>query len=189
MPSDGVTPLRRSARPPPPRTGGDAKLMGVYRPATGGSADRRLRRRRTAARSPRSAAAPPLPVAQPPPPPPLSGGSATLTVIVQDAEFPDPSVAVKATSVVPTGKKLPLARVEVIAGAGSPASVAVAIGNVTAAPPPPLALTFAGQVIAGGVVSTTTTEIAQLAPLPWPSVAVAMTAVVPIGNGSEGAWL
>ena len=41
---------------------------------------------------------------------------------------------------------------------------------------------LAGQVITGGILSTTVTVNAQIAVLPAASVAVAITVVVPIGN-------
>ena len=84
-----------------------------------------------------------------------------------------------------------------IATLSSPVSVAVDALQVTAAPdaevasvaslvPLPLvstlALLCAPQVIAGLVVSTTTTLKLQVAVLPLSSVAVAVTVVVPIAN-------
>src|SRR5215831_11015919 len=89
----------------------------------------------------------------------MTGGvlSITVTVCVAVVELPEPSVAVQVMVVVPTGKVFPdgerLTDTEQL-------SLAVAVpGSTTVsqvvAPGPVYAVTFAGGVMVGGVLSTT----------------------------------
>jgi hypothetical protein len=111
--------------------------------------------------------------------------STTVTVNVQDAVLPDASVAVTVTVVVPTGKKLPDAGLELTV---TPGQLSLADGKlyVTTAPHWLVVLftvMFAGQLpIVGFCASTTVTVNVQLDVLPAASVAVAVTVVVPLGK-------
>src|SRR5258707_715294 len=70
------------------------------------------------------------------------------------------SLAVHVTGGVPIGKVLPEAGLHSTVGLGSHVSVAVGAEKLTTAPPAPVHWTsvmLAGQVIVGGVVSTTVT--------------------------------
>ena len=85
---------------------------------------------------------------------------------------------------VPIGKTLPLAGILVVATDAPAKSVAVAAGKVTTAPAALVASTqgtFAGQEITGGVLMTVTVKL-QDALLPYISVAVLITVVVPIAK-------
>src|SRR5262245_65286775 len=64
--------------------------------------------------------------------------SSTLTSNVHESEFPESSVAVQVTVVVPIGNVLPEGGKDSIVGAGSWSSLAVAVKE-TAAPPAPVA--------------------------------------------------
>jgi hypothetical protein len=113
----------------------------------------------------------------------ITGGvvSTTVTVKLHEALFPLASVAVQVTVVVPIRKVLPDAGVQTITGFGSQMSVAVA-WNVATAPAGLVhsRVIFAGQVMTGGVVSTTVTVKLHEELLPLASVAVQVTVVVPI---------
>ena len=88
--------------------------------------------------------------------------------------FPLSSAAEHMTTVLPIGKKLPEAGVQTTVGVASHSSVAVALKLTT--PPlvelPALKTKLAGQVIAGGNVSLTTSVRVLVAELPLGSVAV-----------------
>src|SRR6185295_5487580 len=109
--------------------------------------------------------------------------SRTMTVKDPVALFPAASVAVTFTALGPMGKKLPLAGVWTTVGADT-RSVAVAGAKLTMAPVASVAakVCVPGTVMVGGVVSRTVTWNAQMAEFPEPSVAVAVTGVVPSGN-------
>ncbi len=106
----------------------------------------------------------------------------TETVKLHVAVFPELSVAVQVTEVVPTGKGEPDGGLQTTVTPGQ-LSVAVAVkftvallvgGHVAAA----ATKMFAGQVIVGGVVSVTVTVNEQLGP----DVVVQLTVVVPTGK-------
>jgi hypothetical protein len=105
--------------------------------------------------------------------------------------LPAASTAVTVTWVVPTGKRLPEAGLEVTVGEAVTASVAVAAGRVTVAllALVACAVTGAGQVSVGGVVSRTTTLKVQVDWLPEVSVALAVTWWVPREKVLPEAWL
>ena len=94
------------------------------------------------------------------------------------------SFAVTVTVVVPTGNVLPEAGLVVMVTA--PPQLSVAVGaNVTALPQVPVVdvvVILEGQVITGACVSFTVTVKVQVDVLPWASVAVAVTVVVPTGK-------
>jgi len=81
--------------------------------------------------------------------------------------FPEASVAVLVTIVVPRGKKLPVGGTQTNAGEGSQSSLAVTEKN-TRAPGAPtfesITMTRGGQVIMGGVVSGPLRKRIQTAP-------------------------
>src|SRR5581483_25232 len=80
----------------------------------------------------------------------------TVTLKLHDFGLPDWSVAVQVTSVVPTLKLDPDGRSQVTVTGPPRLSLAVGAGYVTTAelcPAAPFTVTFAGQVIVGGVVS------------------------------------
>jgi hypothetical protein len=119
-----------------------------------------------------------------------AGGAGRLTITgnEQAALLPLPSVALQVTVVVPMGNRLPDGGAQVTVGV-SQLSVAVAV-KVTTAPDALVAATvmFAGQMMLGGVVSTTVTVVVHIAELPARSVAVNLTVCVPGPNvaGSGG---
>ena len=81
----------------------------------------------------------------------------TETVKVQLAVLPLPSTKVNVTSVLPTGKALPEKGLTFRRATDPEVSVAVASGKVTATDVVPSSTVWvmsAGQVTAGGVVST-----------------------------------
>src|SRR4051812_48464275 len=80
--------------------------------------------------------------------------SCTVTVKLQGAVFPEPSVAVQFTRVSPTLKVLPEAGLHTTVGVPA-SSVAVAVKLITIEQRPAGALdeTLAGQVMTGGAVS------------------------------------
>ena len=115
----------------------------------------------------------------------------TVTVKLQVAVFPDSSVAVQVTVVVPTGRIEPLGGLHTevtpgqlsdIVGAGKVTVALLEIGQVCAA----TAVTLAGQVICGGCVSFTVTVNVQsgLAVVPDASQ---KTVVVPTGKNEPEA--
>jgi hypothetical protein len=91
------------------------------------------------------------------------------------------SVAVCVTVVVPIGKTDPLAKLPALRVTDCTAQLSVAVGvaYVTTAPDGQLGSTvmFAGQLITGGVLSTTVTVWVALAVLPCASVAEYVTVV------------
>src|SRR3990172_7037879 len=115
--------------------------------------------------------------------------STTVTLVVAVAVFPEASVAVKVTVVVPSGKTAGALLTTV--GAASQISVAVGNGTVTGVPSRLVCSTRMGAgtfEITGAVVSTTLTEGVAVAVFPEASVAVNVTVVVPSGN-TPGALL
>jgi hypothetical protein len=119
---------------------------------------------------------------------PITGGvvsARTVTVKVLVAVFPEWSVAVHVTVVVPIGNVEPDAGEQVTGTAPSMSSVAVGVGYVTTAPDAPdaaLVMSDTGP-ITGGVVSvaTVTLKVAVLV-FPDASEAEQVTVVVPTGN-------
>jgi hypothetical protein len=114
-----------------------------------------------------------------------TGGVVSFTVTVKEAEpvLLCVSVAVQVTVVAPIGNVEPLAGVQLTGRAPSTLSVAEA-EYVKTAPVSPVASTvaLAGMVMTGGVLSVTVTVNEAEPVLPWVSVAVHVTVVVPIGN-------
>jgi hypothetical protein len=112
--------------------------------------------------------------------------SLRLTVTVKDAEpvFPCESVAVHVTVVVPTGKVLPEAGLQVGVREPSTMSVAVASPYVTALPAGSSVEveTFAGGVTAGGVVSCTVTVPVACTGVESSVVVLQVTVVCPSGK-------
>src|SRR2546426_143577 len=113
------------------------------------------------------------------------GAVVSLTVIVNEDEpvFPWASVAVQSTLVVPSANIEPEAGVQTGVSLPSTRSSAVTT-KIPVAPDAPVAsrVTPGGEVIVGGVVSTTMTVKDSDAVFPWESVAVHTTVVVPSGN-------
>jgi hypothetical protein len=95
------------------------------------------------------------------------------------------SVAVKVTEVVPIGNTDPLAGpAERTTDCTPQLSVAVALANVAIAPVGQVGsnVMLAGQLITGGVLSTTVTTCVADPVLPWASVAEYVSVVVPTGK-------
>ena len=91
------------------------------------------------------------------------------------------------TVVVPTGKRLPEAGSAVTGGLVSQLSVAAAAKSTVApASWSHSTETAAGQVIWGGVRSSTVITAAQESALPRSSVTVTVTSVLPRGKGPAG---
>jgi hypothetical protein len=96
-----------------------------------------------------------------------------VMVKLQVEPLPLASVVVHVTAVVPKGKMLPGAGVQVRAAAGSQLSVAVAVYQMMAPEAvAQLSVRPAGQLMIGGVESTTVTVVEQEVILPNRSVAV-----------------
>ena len=115
----------------------------------------------------------------------ITGAVVSCTVTLKDAllRLPAVSVAVQSTVVVPSGKVLPEAGVQLGVTLASTLSVAVALKLATA----PLASIAAivillGTSNTGAVLSCTVTVKPVFAPLPATSVAVQATVVVPSAN-------
>ena len=89
--------------------------------------------------------------------------SSTVTMNIQEVEFPEASVAVQVTAVVPRENVDPDEGTQVITGLGSPESTAVAV-NATEAPAglPHSAVMSCGQVIPGALLSATVTVVSQV---------------------------
>jgi hypothetical protein len=112
--------------------------------------------------------------------------SVTVTSCVQLAVFPETSVAVQVTVVVPivntAGASLVIIKSapdeQLSAAVGVPKATAVAVHTPASA----ATLTLAGQVIVGFSVSLTVTLWVQVAVFPEASVTVQVTVVVPIVN-------
>jgi hypothetical protein len=115
-----------------------------------------------------------------------SSTSSTVTVRLQVPVLPAPSVAVKVTVELPTGKAEPLAGPPLCVTVGVPQlSVAVGVVIVTTAEHWPGSLFTeidGGQVTDGLPVSGTVTVKLQLAVLPAASMTVNVLVVVPPGN-------
>jgi hypothetical protein len=116
----------------------------------------------------------------------MTGGSlsATTTLKKQPAVFPEPSVAVQLTILVPAGKREPEGGAHVT---DTPVQLSVAVAaKLTAADacPGSVEVTIgAGHVILGGVLSNTVTENEHVGPL----AVVQVTVVMPIAkNVPEG---
>ena len=109
----------------------------------------------------------------------------TVTVKLQVAVLPDPSVAVQVTVVVPTGKQDPDGGLHNTVTPGQ-LSLAVVVKVATAHVAVDVGVfvvMLAGQVIVGGWVSLTVTVNVQLGP----AVAVQVTVVVPTGKNEPDA--
>ena len=97
----------------------------------------------------------------------------TVTVKGHELEFPNASLALQETDVIPIGKTEPEAGVQVVAMVPGQLSDAVEL-KVNTAPFGPVASIAVepGQVMTGGVLSATVTVCVALMLLPLPSVAV-----------------
>jgi hypothetical protein len=119
--------------------------------------------------------------------PAITGASASTTVTVNEhvAVFPDVSVAMQVTVVVPLAKTEPGAGVQTT-DASAQLSLPVGIVHVTTAlhrPGSVFCTMLLGQPeIVGGTVSVTVTLNEHVETLPEVSVAVYVTAVVPTGK-------
>ncbi len=109
----------------------------------------------------------------------LTRSSMTVTLKVQVAVLPAPSVAVAVTVVVPTAKELPDAGLKDTEAEQLSEAVAAKVTVAEIWPTSAVTEMFDGQVIVGAWVSLTVTVKEQVAVLPAPSVAVAVTVVVP----------
>ena len=116
--------------------------------------------------------------------------SFTVTVKEQVEVFPCPSLAVAVTVVVPKANVEPETGLYVKVAVPQ-LSVAVAAKVTTWVQRPAAAFTLklAGQVMLGAWLSFTVTVKEQAAVLPWPSLAVAVTVVVPKLNTEPEAGL
>src|ERR1017187_6379173 len=104
----------------------------------------------------------------------------TTTSNVQLPALAEASVAVQLTGVVPGGKVLPEAGVQVLV---TPGQLSVALNvQVTGVALGALETIVAGQLISGFSVSLTVTVKLQLLVLPLPSVAVQVTVLTPFGK-------
>ena len=115
----------------------------------------------------------------------ITGAVVSRTSTVKDVlpTFAWLSVALHATVVVPAGNVAPLADVQLTATLPSTRSIAEAV-NVNGAPAGPVAsiVALAGTVIAGAVVSRTSTVNVFVCVFAWLSVAVHVTVVAPNAN-------
>jgi hypothetical protein len=108
--------------------------------------------------------------------------SFTMTLKEHDEELPELSVDTEVTVVIPRGKKDPEAGVETTFVVQLSDEL---IKKVTIAPHAPkseFTVIFPGQLINGNWLSTTVTLKEQVEVLPWGSVAIEFTVVVPIGK-------
>jgi hypothetical protein len=114
--------------------------------------------------------------------------SATLTVKLPEAVLLAASVAEQFTVVVPRANVAPEAGRQTT-GTVPPIASSADAEKVTTAPLAPVAATvkFDGKVRAGAVESATVTVKLPDPTLPWASVAVQVTVVVPIGNADPDA--
>jgi hypothetical protein len=110
--------------------------------------------------------------------------SNAVTVKLHVAVFPEVSVAVQVTVVVPSGTLEPDAGLQatVTPGQLSEATGAGYVMITLDAPFGVTAVTFAGHMITGGCVSFTVMVNVQVAVLPAASVAVPVTVVTPFGK-------
>jgi hypothetical protein len=109
--------------------------------------------------------------------------SITLTVKVQLLLLPLLSHEVLVTVVSPTGNAKPLGgALEVFVTAQLSVAVTLKVALLTHTPGAAFTVRFAGQVIAGGCVSSTVTVKEQLLELPLLSRAVLVTVVTPNGK-------
>jgi hypothetical protein len=112
--------------------------------------------------------------------------SVTVTVKLQSAVFPDPSVAVKVTVETPAGNALPEAKPPVC-DTLTPGQLSVATGVVklaiaSQAPGAAASTISVGQVMTGGAASITFTLKLHEAVFPATSVTVKVFTVVPSGK-------
>src|SRR5690554_780051 len=119
-----------------------------------------------------------------------TGASLSSTVIVKlhAVVFSPPSVAVNSTVLTPTGKLLPLANPLVCVTVTLQLSDADGVGKVTTAlhiPASALIIMSAGQVIVGGILSSTVTTATQVPSFPFISVTVRVTLFSPISRSEE----
>src|SRR6185503_8115438 len=114
-----------------------------------------------------------------------ASSSVTVTLKVQVAMLA-PSVAVQVTVVWPTEKVLPLAGEQLTLTTPAQLSRAVGAVQLTTAPhlsaSVPWAMSAGQPLITGAWLSTTVTLKAQVLLLPWVSLAVQVTVVVPTGK-------
>src|SRR6185436_760082 len=117
-----------------------------------------------------------------------SRGVRTVTVKLHEALLPLSSVAVAETVVVPKGKRLPDGGTAMMLTEASQESVAETVKGTTAPFEGRLPFTVrgAGQVMTGGVASTTVTVPVHELVAPWLSVTVRATLVAPSGYGPAG---
>lgn len=109
----------------------------------------------------------------------------TSTSKLQVAVFPEGSVAVQTTVVMPSGKVDPDGGSQTTVALSLPVLSVAVTSNWTTAPSAPVQrvdMLSPGHVSIGTVVSTTMTSCWQLDELPAGSVAVQVTKVSPIGN-------
>lgn len=107
-----------------------------------------------------------------------------MIVKVQDVLLPEASVARKPTTFTPSGNEEPLGRPRICSGLAEPEQLSGATGHINMATAVQvfgsvLSVTLGGQVMTGGVTSTTYTSITQVAVAPVLSVAVKVTKVWP----------
>src|SRR5207249_7579096 len=103
-----------------------------------------------------------------------------VTVKLQVALLPWPSLALQVTVVGPMAKLPPLAGVQVtVAVPQLSVAVTAKVTLLTQVPPEVLTLILAGQVMTGASLSLTVTVKLQVALLPWPSLALQFTVVGP----------
>src|ERR1043166_3928254 len=112
-----------------------------------------------------------------------SSVSSTVTVCVQVLLLPPLSVTVQVTVVVPTGNSVgaslvTLSTLQLSEVNGVPRSTLAALQLPASA----LTVASAGHVMAGAVSSAMVTNCVHVAALPWASVTVQMTFVVPVLN-------
>ena len=110
----------------------------------------------------------------------LTALGVTVTVKLQVAALPLPSLAVAVTVVVPIGNVEPEAGMyERVAVPQLSEAVAAKVTTALQTPAPAFTEILAGQVMLGAWLSFTVTVNEQVAVFPWPSLAVAVTVVVP----------
>jgi len=110
--------------------------------------------------------------------------SVTVTLCVQVAVLPLPSVTVQVTVVVPSGKATGALLVTEATEQLSPVAGVASTTLVAVQPLLVVAVTAAAQVMVGFTLSVTVTVCVQVAVLPLPSVTVQVTVVVPSGKAT-----